>query len=245
VRDPSCAYMVGSRDSGSNPRFVAFGQRAVHSRSVLIVSGLTVRDILVCRRYFVSTRTSEMPTETSILYGEMAGSWALHLTMPLVAGFMMKAVPATAPRTIVLISMIVIMSFALQTGLIAFLQQAACNGVKNYTRIFVAGAIAAVITAAMVAIPAYVEPARLVVSQLFTTHKSQLTPELERAERIVERAAAELASVPVPVQQGGAMTSDEFQQQTERETSIGMAYWAAFAGAYGIGVGSMIASRCS
>lgn len=185
-----------------------------------------------------------MPTDTSILYGEMAGSWALHLTMPLVAGFMMKAVPATAPRLLILISMIVVMSFALQTGLIAFLQQAACNGVKNYSRIFIAGAIAAVITAVMVAIPAYIEPARLVVSQLFTSHRSQPTPEKERMEEIIEGAAAKLATVSVQ-QTGGAMTIDEFQQQTEREISIGMAYWAAFAGAYGIGVGSMIASKCS
>lgn len=181
-----------------------------------------------------------MPTETSILYGEMAGSWALHLTLPLIAGFMMKAVPATAPRTLILISIVVVMSFALQTGLIAFLQQAACNGVKNYGRIFIAGGVAAAITAVMVAIPAFVEPMRLVVSQLFVSHKSQLTPELERAERIVEGAAAELA-----MQKGGALGVSEFQQQTDRELSIGMAYWSAFAGAYGIGIGSMIASKCS
>lgn len=154
-----------------------------------------------------------MPVETSTLYGEMAGSWALHLTFPLIAGFILQALPVGAPRIPIFIGVVVIMSFALQTGLIAFLQQSACNGVKNYKSIFVAGTIAAVITGVMVAIPTYVEALRLVVSQFFVSHTQPASPE-------------------------------EQQNQREKEITIGAAYWAAFAGAYGIGVGSMIAGKC-
>lgn len=162
-----------------------------------------------------------MPVETSTLYGEMAGSWVLHLTIPLIAGLMLNAVPVGAPRIPIFIGIIVVMSFALQTGLIAFLQQSACNGVKNYGRILAAGGLAAFIAAIMVAIPVYVEPMRLVVSQLFLTH----TP---------------MTDTPVT----GPSVEDQ-QRQREWEISLGASYWAAFAGAYGIGIGSIIASRCN
>jgi len=174
--------------------------------------------------------------ESSVLYGEMAGSWALHLVIPLLAGLILRVVPQTAPRIPIFILIIAAMSFVVQTALIAILQQSACNGVKNYTRILIAGSVAAIISAVMVAIPAYVEPLRLVVSQLFGDHKTLLSPAEAAANDTIVRAAGQI---------GGAMMAPEYDAQQEKEITYGAAYWAAFAGAYGIAVGSMMAGKCS
>lgn len=179
--------------------------------------------------------------ESSVLYGEMAGSWVLHLVIPLLAGLILRIIPQSAPRIPLFILIIATMSFVVQTALIAVLQQSACNGVKNYTRILAAGSVAAVISAIMVAIPAYVEPLRLVVSQLFSDHKTLLSP----AEAAANDAIVKVAMGQEHGQIGGAMTAIEIDAQQEKEITYGAAYWCAFAGAYGIAVGSMMAGKCS
>ena len=192
--------------------------------------------------------------ESSVLYGEMAGSWVLHLVIPLLASLILRVVPQSAPRILIFILIIAAMSFVVQAALIAFLQQSACNGVKNYKSIMAAGGVAAVVTACMVAIPAYVEPMRLVVSQLFGDHKTLLTPAqaaandaiIKASEKVSEvQSASESGPEALKVQVGGAMSVEKFDAQQEKEISIGAAYWAAFAGAYGIAIGSMMAGKCS
>jgi hypothetical protein len=194
-------------------------------------------------------RTSEMAVESAVLYGEMAGSWVLHLVIPLLASLILRVVPQSAPRILIFILIITVMSLVVQTALIAFLQQSACNGVKNYKSVLAAGGVAAVVTACMVAIPAYVEPMRLVVSQLFGDHKKLLSPEQAATNDAIIKASEKVSEVqtgPVPdVQVGGAMSVIEFEAQQEKEISYGASYWAAFAGAYGIAIGSIMAGKCS
>jgi hypothetical protein len=130
-----------------------------------------------------------------------------------------------------------------------FLQASSCKGVQNYGSIFAGALIGAGITGAMVAIPLYVEPMRLAVSQLFGSHKSLLTPEQARMNEIVTSAGKGLVEASIPgnpeIQKGGAsLTPDQYDNQTFKEMMIGSSYWSAFAGAYGIGIGSMIAAKC-
>lgn len=193
-----------------------------------------------------------MPLDTNLLYGEMVGSWISHLAIPFGVSLIIGALPYMdlSKKVLILIAASVVLSFVVQFGFLTFLQASSCKGVQNYGSIFGAALIGAGITGAMVAIPLYVEPMRLAVSQLFGSHKSLLTPEQARMNEIVTSAGkglveASLPSAGLPVLRGGAsLTPDQYDNQTFKEMMIGSSYWAAFAGAYGIGIGSMIAAKC-
>lgn len=196
-----------------------------------------------------------MPLDTSLLYGEMVGSWISHLAIPFGASLVIGALPymEVSKKVILLIAASIVLSFVAQFAFLMFLQASSCKGVQNYGSIFAGALIGAGITGAMVAIPLYVEPMRLAVSQLFGSHKSLLTPEQARMNEIVTTAGKGLVEASVPLapipdtitQKGGAsLTPDQYDNQTFKEMMIGSSYWAAFAGAYGIGIGSMIAVKC-
>lgn len=244
-----------------------------------------------------------MPVNTSLLYGEMVGSALFHAAAAAIAPFILNLLPSDALRTRVigLVIICVVFSFVIQSILMIGLQASACAGVKNYKRIFIAGFVGALLTGGMVAIPLFLEPMRLIVSQIFGPHVSLLTPEAQRLNDIATTAgmrileatrASEMPDVPVkpampsapsdapvkpampsappdvpdkrpaPVattvvasdptledtgdpQAGGALSFEEYEEQTFKEMKYGAAYWATFAGAYGVGIGSMIASKCS
>ena len=185
--------------------------------------------------------------DTNLLYGEMAGSWLAHLAIPAAIAVLFSYLPAmeTKTRGLILLGGTVVLSFLVQAGLLTSLQAAACKGVKDYGSIFTGAAIAATITAILAAIPIYFEPMRLAVSQLFIKHMPALTVESARIEGIATKAAeAYVGGDTIAVQQGGALTTDEYAEQERKELTIGTAYWTAFAGAYGIGLGSLIAAKC-
>lgn len=202
-----------------------------------------------------------MPLDTNLLYGEMAGSWIAHLAIPFATFMFVKALPymEPMPRMLIFLGVCTVLSFACQFGFLAILQSSSCKGVKDYTSIATGSVIAALITAAMIAIPVFVEPMRLVVSQLLFRHKTLLTPQLARmndilletGERVLkaslteEAAAKAAADADRIVQSGGAAISpEEYETQTFQEIAIGASYWGAFAGAYGIGLGSLVAAKC-
>jgi hypothetical protein len=185
--------------------------------------------------------------DTNLLYGEMAGSWLAHLAIPAAIAVLFSYLPSmeTKTRGLILLGGTVVLSFLVQAGLLTSLQAAACKGVKDYGSIFAGAAIAATITAILAAIPIYFEPMRLAVSQLFIKHMPALTAESARVEKIASNAAEAYAEGGVTtVQRGGALSLEEYAEQERRELTIGTAYWTAFAGAYGIGLGSLIAAKC-
>jgi hypothetical protein len=199
-----------------------------------------------------------MPVDTNLLYGEMAGSWLLHLAIPIGVSVFISSLPymPLATKALMFIGLTAILSGLVQTAFLLALQASACSGVKDYGSIFVAASVGALITAGMVALPVYVTPLRLAVSQLFGTHKSLLTPAMQRINEIISEAGSgvstatvsadvEKATGRIVVQGGGAaLTPPEYEAQEFKEMMIGASYWAAFAGAYGIGVGSMMATSC-
>ena len=149
------------------------------------------------------------------------------------------------------------LSFVIQTIFMLGLQASACAGIKNGISIVIAGAVGALITAGMITIPIAFEPMRLVISQIFAK-RPELTPTVEAAVgdfvgklagAIPVVAVEEGGAVPVvaeeepqPVQRGGGREEEE--AQTFKEIIVGSAYWAAAAGAYGVGIGSMLATTC-
>jgi hypothetical protein len=199
-----------------------------------------------------------MPLDTNLMYGEMVGSAFAHIAIPMGIVLVLNWLPymSLSKRTWLLLGFTVLLSFVFQFGFLTFLQASSCQGVKNYASIGLGSLIAAGVTGIMIAIPTFFEPLRLLVSQLFGDHKPLLTPELANINNMVERAGTEFykaseiplpqqRGAPLPVQQGGAaLTIDEYEKQTLNEIQIGVSYWAAFAGAYGIGLGSLIAATC-
>lgn len=195
--------------------------------------------------------------DTNLLYGEMAGSWLVHLAIPAAVAVLFSYLPSMSTKTrgYILLGGTVLLSFLVQAGLLTSLQAAACKGVKDYGSIFTGAAIAAVITAVLAAIPIFFEPMRLAVSQIFIRHMPELTAGAARLDTAVISAAENVYTDEreegqnqqggaLLNQRGGALTPDQYAEQERRELTIGTAYWTAFAGAYGIGLGSLISAKC-
>jgi len=194
-----------------------------------------------------------MPLDTNLLYGVMAGSWITHLAIPFATFLLVRSLPYMdlLPKTLLFLSICVALSFGTQMGLLAVLQSSSCGGIKDYRSIAIGSAIAALITATIGAIPAFIEPMRLIVSQLIMRHKTLLTPELAKMEALMSETAEKVLKASLTedmaaaVQKGGAAISpEEYETQTFQEIAIGTGYWVAFAGAYGLGLGSLVATKC-
>lgn len=191
-----------------------------------------------------------MALDTSLLFGEMAGSALLHLFFPLLVSVLYLGFPTmtVSARIWMMIGLVAALSFVAQFVFLAQLQAASCAGVKDYKSILKGAFIATLISAGMVAIPMFFESMRLIVSQLISDHKVLLTPALAKANTIITNAAVQMSQVGGGgdgiAEAVGALTPEEYEAQTLKEMSYGAAYWAAFAGAYGVGIGSLFASKC-
>ena len=206
--------------------------------------------------------------ESSLLYGEMAGSALVHAAVPILVASVISMMPYTSlwRRTLTLFISVVVISFIVQLAFLVGLQMISCQGIKNYGILLSGALIGAVLTAAMIAFPTFIESMRLVVSQLFMNHKSLLTEKMAAIDaattdaglnvfRAEVKEANDLTAVSATpdVQKGGAviiqrgggpLTQEQYEHQTIKEMMIGSSYWAAFAGAYGVGIGSLIAVKC-
>ena len=205
-----------------------------------------------------------MPLESSLLYGEMAGSALVHAAIPVLVASVLSMLPykPIGQQILTLFLVTIVISFVIQLAFLLALQIVSCQGVKDY-KILLGGAfIGAIVTAAMIAFPTYIESMRLVVSQLFMDHKSLLTEkmaaidaattdaglnvfraEVKEANELTAAAAQKGGALPNQ-RGGGAITEEQYEHQTLKETMIGSSYWAAFAGAYGVGIGSLFAVKC-
>jgi len=173
----------------------------------------------------------------------------MHLAIPVGVSVLLSVLPrqALGSRALQLLVLTALLSFLVQGAFLLTLQASACNGVKTYGTVFVGAGVAALITAAMAAIPIYVEPMRLAVSQLFGRHYTLLTPAMKAANAAIAEAAQKIAGAAGGVQEaigGGGLDATQYEDQIFREMMIGAAYWAAFAGAYGVGVGSIMVTGC-
>jgi len=194
----------------------------------------------------------------NLIWGEMFGSWLLHLFIPF---FMSRIVTSmfydttVFNRMMILIGFTMIFSFILQFILLIIIQSSSCGTVKHFDYISYGSIIGTIIVGAMMCVPAFVEPMRVVVSQLYAPHKPLMTPQLEELQK-------QLLYISLPHEQkGGASPEKEqpeskevkevqetpqqkYDKQTFNEFTIGSALWAAFGGAYGVGIGSLYAGKC-
>lgn len=187
-----------------------------------------------------------MPLDTGLLYGEMVGSAIMHIAIPFAVILIIQALRDILPKqtALVFLGLCVIFSFLVQMGFLTVLQANSCSGVKNFGGIAQGALIAAIITGVLVAIPVFVEPMRHMVSQLFFEHQILLTPELRVVHDIIAKAGAEIEKTGPPKMVGGAINEEDYDKQTLYELSAGSSYWGAFAGAYGVAFGSLMAASC-
>lgn len=191
--------------------------------------------------------------DTGLLYGEMVGSAIMHIAIPFAAILIIQALRDLFPKqtALVFLALCVSASFLVQMAFLTILQANACSGVKNFGGIAQGALLAAIITGVLVAIPVFLEPMRHMVSQLFFEHQVLLTPELRLVHDIVAKAGAEIEKTgsgfpgsAKMVGGGGAISEEEYDEQTLYEISAGSSYWGAFAGAYGVAFGSLMAASC-
>ena len=193
-----------------------------------------------------------MPLDTGLLYGEMVGSAIMHIAIPFAAILIIQSLRDIFPKqtALVFLGLCVTASFLVQMAFLTVLQANACSGVKNFGGIAQGALIAAIITGVLVAIPVFLEPMRHMVSQLFFDHQVLLTPELRMVHDIVAKAGADIEKTgsgsgsTKMVGGGGAINEEEYDEQTLYELSAGSSYWGAFAGAYGVAFGSLMAASC-
>ena len=207
-----------------------------------------------------------MPISSSLLYGEMAASGLINVAFAIFGGFLVSSVSkmmemSDLVQSLILLAFIVGVSTAIQYGLFVALQANSCGKVTHYGAIAKATGQGALITAIMVAIPLFVQPMRLIVSEALAQfgigggHQVPQTPAMAYMQKQIEQAAENIAAYSEHEsisnvkeenqnQSGGALNPQQFADQTNREKYIGAAFWAAFAGAYGIGLGSLHAGTC-
>lgn len=181
-----------------------------------------------------------MPLDTTLLYGEMLGSAIMHIAIPFAVLLIIQVMRSNS--SLIYLALCVGASFLVQLVFLLILQANACRGIKNFAGVAYGALIAALITCGMVAIPIFIESMRHMVSQLFIEHQVLLTPELRAVHDIIAKAGTDIQQFK---QAGGSLSEEDYDKQTNFERAMGTSYWAAFAGAYGVAFGSLMAGTCS
>lgn len=195
-----------------------------------------------------------MPLNTDLLYGEMAGSFIIHAAIPAAILLALESLGVpTASRMLWLIGALAAASFAIQVGLLTVLQQTSCSGVKEFGGVLRGAAVGALLTGAFAWLPTALPWLRLLISQIFMRHRPLATPGEAAAERATLEAAGAVRAaegvsaemVAIVAQSGGiSLEKPAYDLQTFAELRFAVSYMAAFAGAYGTGIGSLWATRC-
>lgn len=187
-----------------------------------------------------------MPLDTNLLYGEMLASAIAHAAIPFATVLLISVLPYVdfGYKPLVFLVLCTVLSLFVQFAFMLILQVSACSGLNNIVSVGYGSLIGALISAIMYAIPVYLTPMRYMVSQLFMDHRVRMTSDMARAHEIVTKAALDLTGLQGQSQRGGALESKEYEEQTMHEISAGSSYWGAFAGAYGVALGSLIAATC-
>jgi hypothetical protein len=189
-----------------------------------------------------------MALDLNLLYGEMAVSAALHGMLPFIVFAMSQnlVVMTRYSYISILFVLCVVMSFIFQFGFLTALQQSTCNGVKDLGSIAKGAAVAALTTGVMLAIPVFVEPMRLMVTSLPVIgipHLMRLDPKDAKNQTVIYGAAKEVTDSVTPPNPVHTQPNElQIETQTRKEMAFGGAYWTAIAGAYGIGIGCMMAT---
>lgn len=202
-----------------------------------------------------------MAMDMYTLYAEAAASFLLHGALIFAIVLLLRNLQLTeltASFYIGFATLVAFGSFVINGGLLTILHQLTCSGVRNVSGILTGAGVSAIISTAMSLLPFFIEPLRLVVSQIVMTHRYLATPSLLEAETTLKTAAThvqELAitspagtlapEIKAPVGEGvGSLPAAEYAIQTLQEARVAASYLAAFGGAYGMALGAQWTSDC-
>lgn len=167
----------------------------------------------------------EMPLDSGLLYGEMFGSYMLHVAaVGVIANLIM---PLFSDKNMMyFIALCVFASILINFTCVLILQWHTCGAVKDWMSITGSAIRGAIITGLFILIPIKWETFRLMISTLVVEHKPKVGTPIDEKH---------------PVEQ---LEPADYEVQTFKESWISAAYMAAFAGAYGVGLGAYFSLHC-
>lgn len=187
-----------------------------------------------------------MALDTSLLYGLVIASAVAHAALAFAIYVFMTLAGATGSGILQIVLCVV--SFIIQFGLLTALQANTCGGVKDYGSVVKGSVWSLLIVVGFTLIPVYIPYMRDIVAWLAprpTPADVEVGRILEQAAINVQSATGSINSTTKPTPPDVLTTSLEtYQRDTFLATTKAIAFWAAFAGAYGIGVGSLVAAKC-
>jgi hypothetical protein len=194
-----------------------------------------------------------MPLDMNVLYGEMGGSALAHFTIPILVGLALPILNIDYLQSaFYLLAGIVIISFVVHWLFILGLQASSCKGVKDVLGITY-GAIGSTFVTLLLTVPAiYSESFRLLISQVFIRHKPLEGPDNEELKEKINKVALNNGMSPDMANETATKriaemfcTKKQYEEQTLLEMRLAAAFMAAWTGAYGVGIGSMLATNCN
>lgn len=215
-----------------------------------------------------------MAMDMYTLYGEAAASFLLHGALVFIAVTLATPFKGTA-FYIVFAAVIAGGSFLINGGLLTVLHQLTCAGVKNVGGILKGAGVSAAVAVAMSLLPFFMEPLRLVISQMVMSHRYLAIPARIEAEETLKAAATRVHELggsttvapepssksgsyeptstagraevlaPLSGEGAGSLPEDDYVAQTLQEARVAASYLAAFAGAYGMALGAQWTSQCT
>jgi len=177
--------------------------------------------------------------------------------MAATAAMTVNFLPMSGSGKYIILGVFALFAFGIHMGFLTWLQAELCSGVKSFQAIAVASFVGTAAAAGFMAMPLFMDWARLAFSDLVMTHYALLTPEVaEFAQKFVSvmRGGAldekkDTSAMPPSVSSlalKNLLQQSQYDIQTVTETAISAPVWAFFAGALGIGAGNLISgAQCS
>jgi len=187
-----------------------------------------------------------MALDTSLLYGLTAASAIAHAALAFTIYVIMKMMGSMSSGALQIALCIV--SLIIQFGLLTALQATTCGGVKDYGGVLKGTAVSAIFVVAFTLLPIYVPYLREIVAWLAPRASPadiQIAKTLEQTGINIQVATGAVGPADIPAPPDVLSTSLlEYERETFLATTKAVAFWTAFAGAYGIAAGSLTAAKC-
>jgi hypothetical protein len=187
-----------------------------------------------------------MALDTSLLYGLTAASAVAHASLAFTIYVIMKLMGNTSSSTLQIV--VCVISLFIQFGLLTALQANTCGGVKDYASVVKGTVWSALFVIGFTLLPVYVPYMREIVAWLApraTPADIGIAKALETAGINIQVAKGLAGSTGAPVlPEVPSASLIEYESATFLATTKAVAFWAAFAGAYGIAAGSLTAAKC-
>ncbi len=192
-----------------------------------------------------------------MLYGMSFASFLFHIFLVLGALALLKLMGIETlggPFYLRFIPMMMVGTLVTNFLLLLAVHATTCSGVKDVLGVLKGASVSIPITVGMSILPFLIEPVRLLISQIVMTHKHLASKERIALENIAIDAAVatfgkteglpDTPAVQVESIDAESLPEKEYALQTLKEARLAASYLAAFAGVYGMAIGSLWTNDC-